>query len=222
MKGSGADNRRRELPPDVIPLVDVIEEPNEGAGADCTVLVINSSRSMAREITIQLTLSMPGISIMYAPSVHVAALLLARRHVDLVVSSPVLPDGTVEDLQSSLEDLETPPDVVVVGNFKHPNSDMLGNKLYEMSILRRLAGSGKSSKIGTKISSLGADLRNDLNNPLQEIVAMVFVAQSIAGSKTVHSNTKQALTAIEKAAHNMAQVVNNLEEKIRQVLATAG
>jgi signal transduction histidine kinase len=62
------------------------------------------------------------------------------------------------------------------------------------------------------ISNLGADIRNDLNNPLQEIVALAFVAHSSQG---LSPSAEQALSAIQAAASNMATVVNKLEDKIR-------
>jgi signal transduction histidine kinase len=60
-------------------------------------------------------------------------------------------------------------------------------------------------------------LRNDLNNPLQEIVAMAFVATSSEGLSPV---AEEALSAIQRAATNMATVVNSLEDKIRSVVDT--
>ena len=62
------------------------------------------------------------------------------------------------------------------------------------------------------ISLLGADLRNDLNNPLQEIVAMAFVATS---SSELSSTAEEALGAIQRAATSMASVIDTLEDKIR-------
>jgi len=67
----------------------------------------------------------------------------------------------------------------------------------------------------TQISSLGADIRNDLNNPLQEIVAMAFVATSSDGLSPI---AEEALSAIQRAATNMSSVVNSLEDKIRSVV----
>jgi signal transduction histidine kinase len=66
------------------------------------------------------------------------------------------------------------------------------------------------------ISELGADLRNDLNNPLQEIVAMAFVAHASAGLSPV---AEQALSAIQRAAGSMEAVVKNIEDKIRGVVS---
>jgi hypothetical protein len=100
----------------------------------------------------------------------------------------------------------------------------LQDSTYAVSALRRKDGTAQSAdaeplptsagKGDTKICELGADLRNDLNNPLQEIVAMVFVAQSTQNAD-MNPSTRTALDAIDLAAKNMAQVVNELEEKIR-------
>jgi signal transduction histidine kinase len=77
----------------------------------------------------------------------------------------------------------------------------------------RFAG---SRRLDRALSELGADIRNDLNNPLQEIVAMAFVAQAAGELSPV---AEQALDAIENAAMNLSQVVNALEGKIRGVMS---
>ena len=64
-------------------------------GSGYSVLVINSSQEMAREITKELTLGIPGCSIMYAPTIELARWIIKRRAIDLVVSCPVLPDGSI-------------------------------------------------------------------------------------------------------------------------------
>lgn len=69
---------------------------------------------------------------------------------------------------------------------------------------------------GKRVESLSADLRNDLNNPLQEIVAMVFVARS--ASTDNDATTKKALDAIDRAAKNMATIVRSIETKIQNAL----
>lgn len=182
------------------------------------VLVINSSQDMAKEITLQLTLAIPGCSIMYAPSIELAKWIIIKRDIDLVVSSPIMPDGNIIKLKPVLETMESPPDLVVVGNLAIDSAEELGSSLYEYSFYKRLGEAGrKQSNVNTginvkdRIKTLGADLRNDLNNPLQEIVAMVFVAQS--GDKS-YDTTEQALAAIDQAAKNLAKVVSSLEDKI--------
>lgn len=189
-----------------------------------TVLVINASHEMAKEITLQLTLGIPTCSIMYAPSIHIARWILARRHIDLVVSSPILPDGPIGRLRDSLEKMASPPNVVVVGNMNATSAELFGKGGYEFSSVRRLGELSVEEPVtpkqealpfDNKVKSLGADLRNDLNNPLQEIVAMVFVAQAGAPSE---AGTSQALNAIEKAAKNMAKIVSGLEDRIKGTL----
>jgi len=191
------------------------------------VLVINSSHLMAKEITLQLTLHMPGCSIMYAPTIELARHILSRRSVSLVVSSPVLPDGGIEKIKSKLLELDQPPDLVVVQAFEKLNLHELRKRTrFEVAALSELAqGSTESGKAGQQsepapeanpIKSLGADIRNDLNNPLQEIVAMVYVAKA---SKEVADGTLQALQAIDLAAKNMAQYVNCLEQKIKAAIS---
>ena len=65
------------------------------------------------------------------------------------------------------------------------------------------------------VRNLGADLRNDLNNRLQEIVAMVFVAQASKSSPTTND---EVLAAIDRAAKNLASVVQSIESKIQNVM----
>ena len=197
--------------------------PNE----ECTVLVVNASHEMAKEITIELALQIPGCSIMYSPSIEIAKLMLSRRRINLVVSSPILPDGSVEKLRGALERLENAPDVVVVGAVSARSAEALTAGSYEFNSMRRLGPESEPSypiihrrghpPIDRTIKDLGADIRNDLNNPLQEIVAMVFVAQA---GHTVSPATEQALQAIDQAAKNMAKVVNRLEDKIRDAVVT--
>jgi hypothetical protein len=191
-----------------------------------TVLVINSSHSIAKEITIELTLQIPGCSIMYAPTIELARWLLNRRKIDLVVSCPLLPDGSISRLKETLHAMQQPPDLVVVGTLNAGSAEIMSDTRYEIAALRRLGGSDPApiaplsaqtdlharERMKQTIKDLGADLRNDLNNPLQEIVAMVFVAQ--AGGTSSAEATGQALAAIDKAARNMATVVNKLEDKI--------
>lgn len=191
-------------------------------GEEASVLVINASHEMAKEITLQLTLKMPGCSIMYAPTVEIAKWILKKRKIDLVVSSPILPDGSITKLKDTIETIENPPDLVVVGEMNIRSAEAITNIGYEYTVIRKLPSLNRSytqppvpvihkRRVDDSIKNLGADIRNDLNNPLQEIVAMVFVAKA---SGHAHS-TDQALEAIDKAAKNLAEVVSGLEDKIR-------
>ena len=197
----------------------VVEEKKQSIEEQPTVLVINSSHEMAKEITTQLTRRLPNCSIMYAPTIEIARWLIKRRKIDLVVSSDLLPDGNISRLQKELEAAEYPPNLVVVGsNMDARNTAMLTSSSYEFAVIRRFRGEEKPAPkpvqipLEHQIKKLGADIRNDLNNPLQEIVAMVFVAQ--AGTE-LNATTQEALMAIDSAAKNMAKVVTKLEEKIR-------
>lgn len=203
---------------------------------ECTALVINSSHEMAKEITLALTLEMPNCSIMYAPTIQLARWILFRRKIDLVVSSAILPDGNIALLSKTLERLESPPDIVVVGSARLKNRAILEGSSYLLNVTRKVKTEqntpirltdvvvetqlnanpqSSSNELPLKIRRLGADLRNDLNNPLQEIVAMVFVAQ--AGQSAAPA-TLQALEAIDRAAKGLAKVVKGLEEKILEAV----
>ena len=205
----------------------VEEPPRDAAVEECNVLVINASQAMAKEITMELALRIPGCSIMYAPSVELAKWILKRRKLDLIVSSPLLPDGGIRKLREVLETLASPPDLLVVGELPAGGVLGFGGSIYRCTALERYGaraagpqdgqgGEHGGENLNRAIAELGADLRNDLNNPLQEIVAMVFVAQ--AKETKGAGNTQQALQAIGRAAQNMSLVVNRLEDKIRDAV----
>lgn len=192
---------------------------------EITVLVANASHAMAKEITLQMGLALPGCSLIYAPTIEIARLVLKRRPIDLVISSPLLPDGSVDSIRSTLEALAVPPDLIVVGEKSELDRRLIRRSAYSFTKIRHCGGERDnlpkpppavslktSAALSTRVKTLGADIRNDLNNPLQEIVAMVFVAKSSAVSNAA---TELALNAIDKAAKNMALVVGSLEDKIR-------
>lgn len=202
---------------------------SEATENDFTVLVINSSRDMAKEITFQLSSDIPGCSIMYAPTIELAKWILTRREINLVVSSDILPDGNVAKLTQVFLKRQSPPDLVIVGGSTLNGNDIINDSHYQFKKYRCISdvptvkakqgGSGvsqRSSVLTSALANLGDDIRNDLNNPLQAIVAMAFVAQSSRADPGV---IEQALDSIERAAKNMSQIVNGLEDKIRDVVA---
>lgn len=67
------------------------------------------------------------------------------------------------------------------------------------------------------ITSLSADLRDSLNNPLQEIVAMISVAKTQASESKLDD---EALSVITRAAQDMAEEVMKLEERMLYALET--
>jgi signal transduction histidine kinase len=177
------------------------------------VLVLNASKEMAKEITFELSSSMPHCSIMYAPTIDVAALLLKRHDIQLVISSPLLPDGNITRLCETLSQLKNQPAVVVVGKMTLKNAEEIERSQYALSYARVSDRSPKPLDI--TIRSLGAEIRDRLNNPLQEIVAMAFVAKSGAPPSPA---VEKALEAISSAAKNMSVLVNNIEQNIRHAI----
>ncbi|MFO0417516.1 MAG: hypothetical protein ACK5Y6_09530 [Pseudomonadota bacterium] len=185
-----------------------------------TVLVVNASQEMAQEITLELSRTLPGCSILFAPTLNLALWMLKRRSIDIILSSSVLPDGPLSRLHESLEVMSPPPELVILSDLSASRSELGSHPGYRFVELRRVPSRGanqtQSERTKTpRISELGADLRNDLNNPLQEIVAMAFVATTSNGLSPV---AEEALGAIQRAANNMATVVNSLEDKIRRVV----
>jgi len=171
---------------------------------------------MAKEISLELSLRMPNCSIMFAPTLGIARWILARRSIDLVVSSAVLPDGSITNLLPQLEQMEKAPDLIVVGQLGVKAAERLANSSYAFRSLNRVGQNERPAPVRERVKQLGADLRNDLNNPLQEIVAMIFVAQA---SGEVSPAAVQALGAIDRAAKAMATVVKGLEDKISTAVA---
>jgi len=208
-----------------------LPKPSARLDSEASVLVINAGQEMAKEMTAELSLSFPGCGIIYAPTLEVARWVLNKRRIDLIVSSHILPDGPVSKLQAVLSKIENPPDVVVVGDLTLKSHEIFGNSGYELLKFRRITRNEVQSspapetlcpiptrpnKFEKVITELGNDIRNDLNNPLQAIVAMVFVAQSGKGPSQM---TEQALDAIEKTAKGMSAIVNQLENKIKEAVS---
>jgi hypothetical protein len=195
--------------------------PQEAAlQVGATVLVINASQQTAQEITLELSRTLPGCSILFAPTLQLALWILKRRSIDIILSSAVLPDGPLSRLHESLELMSPPPELVILSDLTTTRAELGSHPGYRFVELRRVqshtpyAPTVVDSSV-TQISSLGADIRNDLNNPLQEIVAMAFVATSSEGLSPI---AEEALSAIQRAATNMSSVVNSLEDKIRSVV----
>jgi hypothetical protein len=184
------------------------------------VLVINASHTMAHEITAQLTENLPGSTILFAPTLSIALWILKRRCIDLILSTDQLPDGSLSKLHEFLELMSPPPELLILSDLNSTRSQMASHPGYRFVEVRRLSyrndSAPETAPLTCTISELGADLRNDLNNPLQEIVAMAFVAHASAGLSPV---AEQALSAIQRAAGNMEHVVKNLEDKIRGVVS---
>ncbi|MCI5066356.1 hypothetical protein MRY87_11590 [bacterium] len=223
--------------------------PARPAEQEQQVLVINGSGEMAGAITRQLRAALPNASIMYAPTIELAGWILRTRQIDLIISSDLLPDGGTHKLHRVIEQLRTPPDLLIVGRSVRRSVQELRKVGYQMvsrttllppskreepprssrSLLpraetvqppaqppRREEKLPEPSSFSSRVSSLGADLRNDLNNPLQEIVTMAFVArQSQAQQELSHD----ALQAIERAAKQLAGTVSGLEDRIRAAVA---
>lgn len=202
--------------------------PSARASKDSsTVLVINASQGLAQEITVELSRTLPGATILFAPTLHLALWILKRRSIDIILSSSVLPDGPLGKLHEFLELMSPPPELVIISDLTTTRSEMGSHPGYRFVELRRVSIRQQQpppTQIPpspaaplSRISELGADIRNDLNNPLQEIVAMAFVAHSSQG---LSPSAEQALSAIQRAATNMATVVNKIEEKIRSAVVS--
>ena len=194
----------------------VTDAPN-----DLTVLVVNASAEMAREMSVLLSKAIPGCSITFAPSIELASWILSRKRIGLVISSPVLPDGGIARLKLQLSRIAEPPDLVVVGDRDLEKTEVDLGAGYRIASSRAIKTDTTLPlprivrREQASIQALGSDIRNDINNPLQEIVTMVFVAKN-AGE--LSPATTSALSAIEGAAKNLAGVVQGIEERISNVV----
>jgi signal transduction histidine kinase len=173
---------------------------------------------MAHEITLELSRTLPGSTILFAPTLSLALWILKRRQINLILSSAILPDGALGTLHQFIELMSPPPELVVISDLHSTRAELGSHPGYRFVELRRVSTRQGEERqvIQSRISELGANIRNDLNNPLQEIVAMAFVAHSSQGLSPM---AEEALSAIQRAAGNMADVVNMLEDKIRVVVS---
>ena len=194
----------------LIPYTDSQSAKPQPTNATFTVLVLNANREMANEITKQMAQEVDECSIIYAPTIELAKLLLRKHRVDLVVSSPILPDGHITKLQPLLESLQPPPDLVVFADEDKRGLVFFEGPRYHFVSVRQV----ESTANHERLSGVSQEIRDSLNNPLQEIVALVFVAHTTQNSPS----TNQALVAIEKAAQKMAGIVWGLEEQLYQNL----
>lgn len=166
---------------------------------------------MAKLVTSELLKSVPGANLLYAPSLAIAEWLINSRKIHLIIADAILPDGSISRLNRSLSKLSDLPDLIVVGEKNFKGKQALLDKTYSLEKVSDMRQESKTSKV----AELGADLRNDLNNPLQQIVAMAFVARNAQGASDL---TTEALAAIESAAQSMAGVVWGIEEKLLKAL----
>ena len=175
------------------------------------ILILNGSAEMAKIVTAELQRSVPDAKLMYAPSLAIAEWLIKSRRFHLIVSDTLLPDGNISRLNPVFATLEHLPDLIVLGELEFKGKQKLLDKTYSLRKISPVKHDERS-----KLAEVGADLRNDLNNPLQQIVAMAFVARNAQGGSDL---TSEALSAIEVAAQSMAGVVWGIEEKLLQALS---
>jgi hypothetical protein len=204
-------------------------------GGTMRVLLLNGSKEEAYGVMPWLEQHIPNCKLSLVPSIELAMWLLDRQPFELIVSSQLLPDGSFERMMHKLKKLKPPPALIVIGTEKH-RYEVMKSDAYRLASLtpvdtargerggttmQEVVTTAREYHLKKRISHLGADLRNDLNNPLQEIVAMAFVASAFLGSnegQVVSEETDKAIRAINQAAQGMAQVVNSLEQKIRLTL----
>ena len=191
----------------------------EKAAKNYSVLVLNANRQMANEISARLAEHVDDCSMVYAPTLELAKLLLKKGDIDLVVSSPILPDGHITKLQPILESLQNPPDVLIFADSEKKSIRLFESTNYHFLSIKQVNSEAepltvekcvKLSDETDALSHISADIRDALNNPLQEIVSLIFVARSAPAS----FSTERALDAIEAAAQNMATMVWGIEDRL--------
>lgn len=138
---------------------------------------------------------------------------------DLVVVGKGLP-RSIYSLKKAGYDLVSCKRVVAENPIKHEILSTPKDSLQEKQSAQERADLSQKTLIGrgalaTKITTLGADLRNDLNNPLQEIVTLAFAVKQSSSEDQV---TQQAIEAIEEAAKQMAGTVQKIEDRVKSVV----
>jgi hypothetical protein len=132
------------------------------SNASATVLVINASQETAQEITLELSRTLPGCSILFAPTLQLALWILKRRSIDIILSSALLPDGPLSRLHESLEAMSPPPELVILSDLTTTRAELGSHPGYRFVELRRMQPAASNAKRPagsniTQISALGAD-----------------------------------------------------------------
>jgi hypothetical protein len=183
------------------------------------ILVVNGDSVLASQVMVQLKQLGSSVIPLFVPSLKAAQLMLRRSSFDLIIGSAMLPDGPLTGLEQDLQKVKNPPPVIVVDTIEEAAEVPLDQE-YRFAKLRHIKRSlyqhdieisqsllTHDRYIDSVLHEVSTDLRDKLNNPLQEIVAMVYVARN-APSETalVHS----ALQAIERAAQEMNGAVHSV------------
>lgn len=177
-----------------------------------TVLVVGLEERLATPLIQNLKNQKDFGQILFAPTLGVAEWLLLKREVSIVISTAILADGQLKDLKKLLYRMAEIPSLIVIGSSEDVSQELsVIKKRATPPYVHRKPHQLDTPAVTQTIKVLGADLRNDLNNPLQEIVTMVYVAKM--GSPDA-SAANEALGAIERAANQMATVVKSFEGKM--------
>jgi hypothetical protein len=196
--------------------------PNPNKSSNRTVLVLNNDARIAEAVTVQLLRLDPQISIIYAPTLTSAKVFLKGCPVSLIITEETLPDGSAYLLRSTLEESGQEPQLIILSQ-AHNFSGLPFEAVSPYRFARvQLIGSTHSYNRGlteassnqcptkTHISALKrqirAELKDSVNNPLQEILAMVYVARNCSETNAL---LNEALKAIETAAEKIASEVAN-------------
>jgi hypothetical protein len=159
------------------------------------ILVIGADIKEADLIAHELKAYAPDCQIYYSPNLQLSASILSRKEIELVITNNLI----AKDFSDQLEYL-------ILRATSYP----------KLLVLDNLGESENSSGLNSDhdpIAELGSDLRDKLNNYLQQIVSFVFAAQNSSGR-----DSTAALSYIDKAARDMANTVSGIEDQIREKL----
>lgn len=177
-----------------------------------SVLVLGVAEKLATPLMENLKSQDEFGQILFAPTLGVAEWLLLKRPVSLVISTAHLPDGELKDLKKLLYRMIDIPSLIVLGSHDDVAQEIaVAQRRKAPPLVHRKMHKLDAPALTQSIKVLGADLRNDLNNPLQEIVTMIYVAKMGGVDASV---AREALAAIEKAASQMASVVGSFEGRM--------
>ena len=79
------------------------------------IMMVHTHRQLAREISAQLLLELPGSSVVFAPTVDFAVKLTRRCRFDLIIVGADLLGENSSDLKTALNKLSEPPTVMTLG-----------------------------------------------------------------------------------------------------------
>ncbi len=181
--------------------------PRNGRGKK--ILIINNSSALAFHLKFELEHLLPGCEMVFTPTIEAAAIMLKSEDFSVVIAEASV---NKKDLTFQLEQCVAPPNLILVGSEEAEILGLAHSVIFELASVRAIK---PLPHVEDPVQTVGNDLRNDLNNPLQAILASVYVAKHLDAAS---EEAALALDAISHAASQMASTVRGLESRIRRAV----